>query len=167
MMRISLFLFFLCSSSFAQYKVDTEALRAAAFGMKAVVYSVTSDRVAKAKTVEDVLRAYGLREGAEAANLKIVKNGHIPGVDEATDEYGTTSRDEVEALLEGTIEENEPAPKRVKLMKKLLDRAQRAGAVFAYTSNGGSVCGVTFPSPLLIDMEEKIVYELVLVGGPC
>lgn len=129
----------------------------------------------RGKTVNAMLRDLGVRIN-KAGEFKLENDPEsIPAIDEATNVYGVADRRLVEGMLDEAIEnENDHADEDGKPLKKpkksvtqLFDELEKAGAVFGYTSDGGSACGITWPSPLIIDTENNKIYELVMVGGSC
>lgn len=95
-----------------------------------------------------------------------LENYQIPGIDESSGQYGLAGADDVADLIKdgrnGSL-----SPAQEKFIHDLLKEAKRAGAVFAYTSDGSSVCGVSFPDALIIDVEAGKIYQIYSVGGTC
>ena len=64
------------------------------------------------------------------------------------------------------ISEKDLAKKEEQAMG-LLERLEKAGAVFGYDANGSGVCGVNYTTLYVIDVLKKAIHEYVVVQGPC
>src|SRR5690606_36167352 len=74
----------------------------------------------------------------------------VPGVDEGAAQYGLTTVAQALGMIETERDDLTDADK-----KKILDvlyGSKRLGAKIGYAGDGSSVCGVTWPSPLIIDV---------------
>lgn len=138
------------------------------------VYVITSSKV-NGDSVQEMLRDYAIRVNRVEEEEFSIKNYEYPGDDETYGQYGLARVDQVLDDIMGIYEQyndhssgEKPAEAR-KVVKKVLKQLQGAGVLMGYTSDGGAVCGITFTSPLIIDMKNKTIYELILVGsgGEC
>jgi hypothetical protein len=95
----------------------------------------------------------------------------IPGADEKLNQYGLSKINQFMDLLMSQWQDEIRNGADFKMTSsEAWDTArelQERGVAFGYTTDGGVVCGVTFPSPLVIDEEHSTVYEILLVDGPC
>lgn len=153
---------------------DSAEIARLAKGLAGLSAGVTIHKVAGRGT-DEMLRDLALRTGERDEKMFRLENypRTLPGVDESADLFGRTgtlaAADlllEFSEALHAAAEKGDPT-KLERRVRDVFAALRGAGAVFGYAAHGSSVCGVTYPSPLVIDEDARVIYEIATVGGPC
>lgn len=137
------------------------------------IYGVEVHEV-EGKTAEKMLEDLALRiKGVDEESYELInypENG-IPGADEASGQYGLATVADVGNTIISMYtffdQERELTKAQENEIFSTLKELKAEGALLGYTTEGGGVCGVSFPSVLVLDKKKQKIYELVLVGGSC
>lgn len=131
----------------------------------------------KSKDPKALIEIYARKQGHDVkdpddfryeANVK-----SLPGADEDVSLFGTTDARGFESLFATGYEEDDEGYKRVDPMVKKLksnDKTKAGGKRYIWAfggGTGGSVCGVTWPGPILIDLESKTLFDFSTICGEC
>lgn len=126
----------------------------------------------ESSTAKAMIKEYYLAmDGEELADEYFDdSNSTFPGIDELT--WGTFSMKQALDFVtshgdEDFASEDTPSKNELYQINGHILNMRNTGVEFGFTSNtGGTVCGVVFPGLLIIDTQEKKIYDVALFGYP-
>ena len=142
--------------------------------LKPYVYGISVNKNVEGKSAEAMLTYLALEVNrVDKSDFKLENYPKsAPGVEETSGQYGLATMADAQDYLETNYNDPEGTgatltKDQLKEIKDTLRALKGEGVLYGYTSDGAGVCGVTYPSPLIIDKENHRIFELLLVGGSC
>ena len=126
-----------------------------------------------------MLRDYYLQLGGDEESLEVVNHPEsLPGVDDGVSTIGLTSFDQAaNAFISYAQEkassasedgEGELSDADAKRIKDLFKKLESAGAHVGYHGGGGgSVCGATWPTIVILDTAKRAASDFQFIAGEC
>ena len=132
------------------------------------IHSLTEKKV-KGETAEEMLLNYAWDD--ETVVLNYPQGDDLPASDQDSRVGLLRLKDAVDLAMANPFEYGEPTRAQIEIteieLTKLFVELKNAGALLGYTTAGSAVCGVYFPSMLILDKNSGKIYEIVAVGGEC
>jgi len=148
---------------------------AVAMNNQPVVHTLKNGTTARALIEED----YMFQRNATQLDSDFQYVDMATSIDEADgSSVGTATFSAAKAVMQSMgvefYRDNEGNPLDKKLEAQLdaqigfeMNKLAKAGAAFGFDNNGSGVCGVSYTTLYVIDVQNKVIYEFVFVSGPC
>ncbi|MBA2403778.1 MAG: hypothetical protein H0V66_03325 [Bdellovibrionales bacterium] len=116
------------------------------------------------RSASSLLQSLGIKLEGDLISLADLED-RSPGADGI--DYGQLTLKGALMMVDDFVEMETVSVKQAKVIKAQLSDLKDSGVVFGYTPNqGGVVCGVVFPSLLLIDTDKSDVHSIAMLGYP-